>query len=64
MNILRTHTALASYLFLFLAQEAELQVDVVELPHEFSTGSLDSHCPPLQLYLDCADTQKQAFKGS
>lgn len=36
-----------SYLFLFLAQKAELQVDVVELPDEFSTGSLDNHCPPL-----------------
>lgn len=36
-----------SYLFLFLPQKAELQVDVVELPDEFSTGSLDNHCPPL-----------------
>lgn len=47
-----------SYLFLFLAEKAELQVNVVELPHEFSTGTLDNNCPPLQPHLDCEDTEK------
>lgn len=41
------------YLFVLLAQKAKLQVDVVELPDEFATGSLDSDCPPLQPNLDC-----------
>lgn len=38
----------STYLLLFLAQEAELQVDVVELSDEFSTGPFDHHCPALQ----------------
>lgn len=42
----------SSYLFVFLAQQAELQVDVVELPVEFATGPFDHHWPPLQPHLD------------
>lgn len=44
--------SIAPYLLLFLAQQAELQVDVVELPDEFPTGSLDDHRPALQPHLD------------
>lgn len=58
----RQTTLAPSYLLLFLAQKAELQVDVVELPDEFSTGSLDNHCPPLQPHLDCATTQQREIK--
>ncbi len=48
----------APYRLLFLAQQAELQVDVVELPDEFATGPLDDHRPPLQPHLDCPTTQR------
>lgn len=45
------------YLLLFLAQQAELQVDVVELSGEFATGPLDNHCPALQPHLDCTEQE-------
>ncbi|TNN69394.1 hypothetical protein EYF80_020395 [Liparis tanakae] len=42
--------------------ETELQVDVVELPDEFSAGPLDSYCPPLQPHLDC-EKDREEFSG-
>ncbi|KAF3852115.1 hypothetical protein F7725_005470 [Dissostichus mawsoni] len=47
------------YLLLFLAQQTELQVDVVKLPDEFATGPLDSDCPPLQPHLDCKEKKRK-----
>ena len=41
------------YLSALLAQKTKLQVDVVKLPDQFATGSLDTDCPPLQSHLDC-----------
>lgn len=43
---------------MLLAQKAKLQVDVVEFPDEFATGSLDNDCPPLQPHLDCYRTEQ------
>lgn len=50
--VLHCISSLAPYLLLFLAQKTEFQVDVVELPDEFATGPLDSHCPALQPHFD------------
>lgn len=51
------------YSLLFLAEQAELQVDVVELPDEFSTGPFDDHRPPLQPHLDCSAAQQEETRS-
>ena len=41
-----------AHLLVLLSQEAELQVDVVELPAECAPGTFDDDRPALQLNLD------------
>lgn len=41
------------YLFLFLAEQTELEVNVVELPAKGATGSLHHNCAALEDHLDC-----------
>lgn len=49
-----THfSGIPTHLLLFLAKEAELQVNVVELPAESTSGALDNDSPPLQSNLNC-----------
>lgn len=43
----------ATYLLLLLAEQTELQVNVVELPFESTPGTFDDDRPPLQSNLDC-----------
>lgn len=50
-------------LFVLLAQKAKLQVDVVELPDEFSAGPLDDDRPPLQPHLDCYHRTDQQVRN-
>lgn len=59
------HLAVSSaYLLLFLAQQRELQVDVVELPGELTTGPFDHHCSPLQPDLDYKNHTTEKFQLS
>ena len=50
-----------AHLLVFLSQEAELQVDVVELPAECAPGSFDDDRPALQLNLDYKQRRENKF---
>lgn len=51
-----------AYLLVFLAQQTELQVNVVELPAENATGSLHSNCAALEGHLNCKETRHNLVK--
>lgn len=46
------------YLLLFLAEQPQLQVDVVELPAQNSARSLYTNCAAFQRHIDCRNSKK------
>lgn len=51
-----------SDLLLFLAQQTELQINVVELPAKNSSGALHYNGAALQGHLNCKETDNIQYK--